>query len=195
MGIKTDKIEAHWNYLLAIENDLQTVSRFIELHEDNFKCFSIEISRLLMAASAEVDVVCKQLCKKINPKSNAGSINKYQEEILIKYNSIHNFKVLIPRHGLSLQPWKNWGIEKDNPPSWWTAYNKIKHHHHTHYHRGNLKNALNSVAGLFIMVLHLYDEKARLGELLHALKMLQVSEEYYAGASMGSYELGICYKI
>ena len=63
MGIKTTKVEAHWNYLLSIENDLEVVSRFIELHEDNFKCFSIEISRLLMAAAAEVDVVCKQICK------------------------------------------------------------------------------------------------------------------------------------
>ena len=56
MGIETNKTETHWNYLLSIENDLEIVSRFIELHKDNFQCFSIEISRILMAAGAESDV-------------------------------------------------------------------------------------------------------------------------------------------
>jgi len=73
MGIHSEKIETHWNYLLSIENDLETVSRFVELHKDNFQCFSIEISRLLMAASAEVDVVCKQICKKLDPKSRSST--------------------------------------------------------------------------------------------------------------------------
>ena len=71
MGIETKKIEVHWNYLLSIEKDLENISRFIELHDDNFECFSIELSRLLMTAAAEVDVVCKQICKKVNPKSKA----------------------------------------------------------------------------------------------------------------------------
>ena len=195
MGIKTEQIEAHWNYLLSIENDLEEVSRFVEFHEDNFQCFSIEILRLLMAAAAEVDVVCKQICKIIDPKSKAGSINKYQEEIVKEYTSIPGFKVIMPRYGLILQPWQNWGVQKRNPPLWWTAYNKIKHQRHTHYNRGNLENALNAVAGLFVMVIYLYSEKARLGELYPALKLLQVTEEHFGGQTMGSYEFGINYRI
>lgn len=195
MGIQTKQIEAHWNYLLSIESDLETVSRFVELHQENFQCFSIEISRLLMAAAAEVDVVCKQICKKIDSKSRVASINKYQEEILTAYNSIPDFKVIIPRHGLTLQPWQKWGVKKDNPPLWWTAYNKIKHQRHTHYHQGNLKNAVNAIAGLFVMVLYLYKDKAKLGELFPALKLLQVTEEHFGGQTMGSYEFGINYRI
>ena len=195
MGIQTKQIEAHWNYLLSIESDLETVSRFVELHQDNFQCFSIEISRLLMTAAAEVDVVCNQICKKIDPKYRADSINKYQEEIVKAYNSIPGFKVIIPRHGLTLQPWQKWGVKKDNPPLWWTAYNKIKHQRHTHYHSGNLKNVLNAIAGLFVMVLYLYREKAKLGELFPALKLLQVTEEHFGGQTMGSYEFGINYRI
>lgn len=195
MGIETKKIEVHWNYLLSIEKDLENISRFIELHGDNFKCFSIEISRLLMATAAEVDVVCKQICKKVNPKSKAGSINKYRDEILQVYNSIPDFKIIMPRYGLTLTPWKNWANQKNNVPFWWTAYNKIKHHRHTHYQRGNLENALNAVAGLFVMVLYLYREKARLGELLPALKLLQVTEEHFNGTTFGNYEFGINYNI
>jgi hypothetical protein len=195
MGIQTKQIEAHWNYLLSIEGDLETLSRFVELHQKNFECFSIELSRLLMAAASEVDVVCKQFCKIIDPKSRANSINEYQKVILKKYNSIPSFSVIIPRYGLTLQPWQNWGIKKDHPPLWWTAYNKIKHHRHTHYHNGNLKNALNAIAGLFIMVLYFYRDKAISGELFPALKLLHATEEHFGGQTMGSYEFGINYRI
>lgn len=195
MGIKTKPIEAHWNYLISIEEDLEAVSRFVELHEDNFQCFSIEISRLLMAAAAEVDVVCKQICRKINTKSRARSINKYQEEIVKAHNDIPGFRVIMPRYGITLQPWYNWGVKKNYPPLWWTAYNKIKHQRHTHYHRGNLKNALNAMAGLFVVVLYLYRDKAILGELVPALKLLQVTEDHFNGQTMGAYELGINFRI
>lgn len=75
MGITTHKVEPHWNYLFAIESDLERLSRFVEFDERNFDCFSLEISRVLLAAGAEIDVVCKQLCRNVDPTSTAGSIN------------------------------------------------------------------------------------------------------------------------
>lgn len=195
MVIKQRKIEVHWNYLISIERDLEHIARYIEFDKDNFQCFSIELSRVLMAAAAEVDVVCKQICKKINLNSRASSINKYREEILQVYNNIPQFKVTMPRYGLELTPWQNWKNKKDNVPFWWTAYNKIKHHRHTHYQGGNLNNCLNSVAGLFVMTLYLYREKANLGELLPALKILQVAQEHFRGFSGGGFEFGIVYNV
>ena len=62
MAITTTKIDSHWNYFLSVEADLLELSRFIEFDKRNYKCFSVEMARLLMAAAAEVDVVCKQLC-------------------------------------------------------------------------------------------------------------------------------------
>jgi len=50
-----------------------------------------------------------------------------------------------------LQPWINWGDNKN--PNWWTDYNKIKHHRHDYYKRAHLKNLLNSMAGLFVLLM------------------------------------------
>ena len=58
-----------------------------------------------------------------------------------------------------------------------------------------MKNALNAVAGLFVMVLYLYSDKARLGELVPALKLLQVTDDHFGGQTMGAYEFGINYRI
>lgn len=192
MVITSKKIEAHWNYLLAIEGDLERLSRFIEFDERNFECFSIEISRILLACGAEVDVVCKQICKELNPNSSANSINRYRDEIRAAYPAVPDFEVLLPRYGLRLKPWTNWN-EPRGVPIWWTAYNKIKHHRDTEYHRANLQNALNAVGGLFIIVLYLYKEKAEEGELVPSPKVLHVSEEHFGGVSHGGYEFGIAY--
>ena len=194
MANSSSKTEAHWNYLLAIEDDLERLSRFIEFDEGNFDCFSIEISRILLASGAEVDVVCKQICKKLNPRSSADKIHPYQNEILASYPTIPDFKVLLPRYGVTLTPWSNWNKLK-NPPDWWKAYNKIKHHRDAQYDQANLRNALNAVGGLFVMVLYLYKEKAEEGELLPATKILHVGEDRFEGITHSGYTLGICYKL
>jgi hypothetical protein len=58
-----------------------------------------------------------------------------------------------------------------------------------------LKNALNSVAGLFVMVLYLYRDKARLGELSPSPQLLRVDERHFGGATYGGYEFGTNYRL
>ncbi len=103
-----------------------------------------------------------------------------------------DFKVLLPRYGLTLTPWRSWDMP-NNPPKWWTAYNKIKHHRDAEYHQANLQNALNAVGGLFVMVLYLYKIKAELGELVPTPMLLHVNEEHDGGSTFGSYDLGNAY--
>ena len=184
----------HWNYFLAIEGDLERLSKFIEFDKENFHCFSIEIARILLSSAAEVDVVCKEICRKLNPISSADSINNYRDEIRMAYPGILNFEVMFPRHGLSLTPWNSWN-DSDGVPVWWTAYNKIKHHRNTEYYRANLENALNAVGGLFVLVLYLYKEKAELGELGPSPKLLHVSEDRFRGISHAGFTLNFVYDL
>lgn len=194
MGIHTLKIEPHWNYLLAVERDVEKISRYVEFDPKNFECFSIELARLLLACGAEIDVVCKQICRALNQNSRAESIGKYKTEIVAAYPDVPTFEVQIPRFGLVLHPWDEWRKPKGQP-LWWTAYNKTKHQRDSEYHRANLKNTLNAVAGLFVMVLYLYRRKATIGELVPATQLLRVSGEHYGGSTQGYYELGINYAI
>jgi len=192
MGIRTSGTEIHWNYFLSTEADLIELSRFVEFHPKNYNCFSVEMARLLMAAAAEVDVVCKELCTTINPASRAGSINQYRDEIVPAFPMIPTFEVVIPRYGLRLKPWTNWR-RPNNPPAWWTAYNKTKHHRHTEYHKACLKNVLNAVSGLFVICLYLNKGRAEAGELTPSPVVLRPSEERFRGISHGGLEFAIVY--
>ena len=91
-----------------------------------------------------------------------------------------------------MHPWDEWNTA-GGVPHWWTAYNKTKHERHTEYHQANLRNALNAVAGLFVMDLYLYREIAMTGELFPQPRLLRVGDAHYGGTAMGPYELGINY--
>ena len=184
MGIKAGKVRSHWNYFLAIERDLEVLSRYVEFDSRNFKCFSLEIARILLAAGAEVDVVCKLICRASDAGSTAATINAYRAELNTAIPEIATFEVLIPRFDLTLQPWEKWSGDS-GVPLWWTAYNKIKHDRDSQYHQANLKNALNAVAGLFVVVLYLYRRDAQAGELLPSPQLVGVGDEHTGGFIVG----------
>lgn len=194
MVIEAYKIEPHWNYLLAIERDLDELSRYVEFDKKNFDCFSIEIARILLASGAEVDVVCKRICRAVNAKSRAANINQYRSKIKPAFPAIPNFGVLLPRFGLRLTPWDEWNKE-NGVPLWWTAYNRIKHQRDTEFERANLKNALNAVAGLFVMVLYLYKDSAEAGGLVPSPQLLRVPDRVFGGGVCQGYEMGIQYRL
>ena len=144
---------AHWQYFLAIESDLENTARYVEVCEDNFRTFSVEYARILLSASAEVDVVCKLLCHELDPATICKNINDYRQCIITHYPKFPLFKVLVPRYGLGREPWLKWHEET---PSWWKSYNKVKHERNTHFAEANLENSLDAVGGLLCLLIAYY---------------------------------------
>lgn len=169
MAIKSTATKLHWTFFLAIERDVDTLSRYIEFDPSNFSCFSMEIARILLAASSETDIVCKQVCLQLNAGSKADNILQYRTELLAGIKHLPDFEVTVPRHGLALKPWDEWHDAANGTPLWWTAHNKVKHQRHSHYHEASLKNALNAVAGLYVILLYLYKADAEGGRLASTL--------------------------
>lgn len=192
MAIQRQDTLIHWNFFLSIEEDLDRLGRFVDFSA-NDETFSIEISRLFLAASAEVDVVLKQLCKKINPQSTASSINAYAAEVLNTLSSFKDFEVTIPQYGLILTPWTDWS--NTHPPFWWQDHNKVKHHRHEHFQKANLKNCLNSIAALYVSVLYLYKEEAENGNLLRLPRLFNVGDQFFRGTNMGRYGHSFIYNL
>ena len=154
MGIVTAESLQQWNYFMALESDLERLSRYVEFTDKNFSTFSIEIAHLFLAAASEVDVVAKDLCASLDKNSKAKSIDRYRQVITNYYPDIGTYQVMIPRHGLTFTPWENWASEKS--PLWWTSHNKVKHQRNEFYEKASLKNALNCMAALFLLDILLY---------------------------------------
>lgn len=187
--IDSEKTLVHWNYFLALENDLEQIVRYIEFAKKIFKTYSIELAHLLLTASSEVDVVTKALCKKINSKARTKNIDDYKKIIKKQLPDMIKEEVFIARYGLTLHPWKNW-IKEDNP-DWWHSYNYVKHERSSHFEKANLKNVLNAMAGLLVTVFYFYQQEyvsinaiysdvKQVTEMLRPeTKLLRLSEKYY----------------
>lgn len=163
MGIEVGPVRQHWNYFLALEGDLVQLSRYLEPATGNFSAYSLELARILITAAAEVDVVSKLLCKKVSPNSKARNIQQYRETVLPHHPELAVAVVDLPKFGLTLRPWDEW--THNATPYWWQAYNQVKHQRNDFFANASLKNALNAVSGLFVLLLCFYREEGAMGAL------------------------------
>lgn len=181
----------HWQYLLALDSDLKTVSRYVEIVPENFKTYSIEFVHLLLAAGSEIDVVAKAICKAVAPNEAAEKIDQYRRIITNAYPKFSNLTFSVPGSGIPLAPWKSWETPLPNTPKnpdWWTSYNKVKHYRDVRFGEANLENSINALAGLFAMVLYLY--QGGINELMPLPAMLVLDTPYYKPFSVrGTYHL------
>lgn len=158
----------HWNYFLAIEQDVINLSRYLEFCTDNFSAYSIEIARIIMTSTQEIDVIMKQICKtKNNPsRSEAG----YRRFIPTIYPKLMDREIEISKCELNFKPFEKWKLNQT--PEWWTANNKIKHERSTHFSKASLINMLNSVCALMLTNLYFYHSENKLNEMYSGTKML-----------------------
>jgi len=192
MGIQQTETPQHWNYLLSIEEDLFTLFRFVEPTESNMSTYSLELARILFSASSEVDVVAKLICNNLNSDTIAKNINDYRQIITDLIPRFYEVTVHLPRYGLILNPWKNWGSEKN--PDWWKAYNNVKHERNEHFQDANLMSTLNSVAALYVMLLFFYQEEAEEGQLSPNPRLLTVGKPFITDSLFYGVERTMVYK-
>jgi len=141
----------YWQHFLALEADYAATSRYVEFSQQNFRTFSIEYAKLLLAIGSEVDVLCKIICEKIDGAAKRDNIDDYRV-CLTAHSQIATEKVLIRRYDLACKPWEAWEHAKN--PSWWRSYNKVKHQRDTYFDEANLETCTNAIAGLFVAVIY-----------------------------------------
>ncbi|OCK41829.1 hypothetical protein BA195_13640 [Tenacibaculum soleae] len=147
----------YWEYYCALESDFKQMSRFIDYSDDNLKTYSIELTRILLSASSELDVIFKDICFLINPSSKPEKIDQYRIIIRENLNQIIDEKVSVGFHFFNVQPFKAW--ENNITPKWWKMHNKVKHQRNTYFKEANLENARDVICALFICVNYYYMKK------------------------------------
>ena len=139
-----------WAFYLRLENDFIKSLNYVEFTTDNYSTYSIEFERLLLSICSEVDVLCKLLCKEIAPAQSPSKIFEYTS-ILCGFSDFASSKVRFERTGLEIAPFST--MTPQCSPSWWQAYNKVKHARteNENYKNGNLENVFMSLSALYIL--------------------------------------------
>ena len=152
----------HWHYFIALDSDFATLSRYVAPAEPNLDTYSLEIARMLMAATQESDVVLRQLCKTLG-NTSASNEQAYRAFLPLKIPSFAKITINLPKHNLKSTPFDNWAVNQT--PKWWTANNKVKHQRDTHFFDASLRHLIDALSGLMISVIYLYRNEAEQGRL------------------------------
>lgn len=149
----------YWQYFIALESDLAHTTRFVEVVEANMETYSIEFARILLSAGAEVDVLFKILASQHGLAADPLNVVGYTQALHAKFPKLHALPILLPRYAAELFPWESLG--RGCTPIWWNAHTAIKHRRHLNYQKATLRNALDAVAGLFVLVCYLCHNELR----------------------------------
>lgn len=177
MAWNLERNNIHWHHFLSIESDLVRTSRFVEFHRDNMRTFSIELSRILLAACAKIEVIGKLIAHAHgeHPKNIVG----IRDFLMRQHASVSTAEVTLPRYGLTLVPWSAW--DRAESPDWWNAYNSIKHDHKDALIQASLNHSLDALGRLLILLL-LYCRTSGTDALMPATELLYPPKGFGAGA-------------
>ena len=172
-------VKSYWNYYLDLDYQMMVTRKYVDFDEVNFVTYSVEFLKLFQAVCSEIDVVGKMLANEVNsnfkPDDKTNNILKWWYEIQDWYTDWKK-KTVNFRQQYSLMPWDSFKVEylankKDSMyyrvsqadnfkvPTWWTAYNKVKHNRTSidketntqNYVKANLLNLSNAYAALYLL--------------------------------------------
>lgn len=150
---------SHWLYFLTLEQELIKLSHFVAIDERNFQTFSLELLKLYLSICSEVDVVARLLSKKVDFDAYSEktendkkfkNIKTYREIIYSLYPDISRAVISIKPGKISVVPWRS--FEEEKSPDWWQQYNEVKHTRDEFFHQANLKNTIDSLSGLLVLL-------------------------------------------
>ncbi|MED4126515.1 hypothetical protein FHP05_14785 [Cerasibacillus terrae] len=155
--------EMHWQYYLSIEKMLVKTNQYVTHSKKNKDAYSDEFASIILLSCSELDSLFRQLCdnygiqsesKYFKMKDYARVIGKYFGNdfgLATGINTINDDSIIIfPFEYIdATKPYANL--------KWWKDYQLIKHDRIKNVTKGNLLNAVNSVAAQFIILRELIE--------------------------------------
>lgn len=166
-------IKDHWNYFFKYENELMSSKKYVEFHAKNYNTFSDKYFELLMLICSEIENVSKFIVRYFDKDFDnieRPVINDWGYIILTNLKPIVECNVCF-NDEVVFNPWLNLlDLEKNatkranfkkgkKSPSWWLAYNNVKHDKdgiddeigEKNYTKANLKNVFYALAALYLL--------------------------------------------
>lgn len=138
-----------------LENSFLKIIEYVELDNDNYNTYSIQLINFIQACGSELDNCMKEICQCSHEKNV--SMKNYFLFMKSNYPHICKEKVDIIGKNIKLCPFEKWNEDCPSKSlTWWLAYTDIKHNRIKNYKEANLENALNILAAIYIVEMNYY---------------------------------------
>lgn len=157
----------NWYTYKYLENRMLETSRFVTLAPENVSTWSENLADLLNLIGSAIDTFFRNMhrCPTVSVRKEISDVQLRVSKRKNKKWNIYDFmdayeplyelsknEVMVP-FGLSSlgvrKPFENFGVRKE--PSWWTAYNHIKHEYYDKITEANLGNVIDALGALLIL--------------------------------------------
>jgi len=154
-----------WHTYQNLERDFIDVTRYVALERENGATYSERIAQLLLLTGSTVDSIFFEMrtSPSLDGKNGVAELRQNPEPNIGQYRDVYEpiYQLstvgVVAHHGLT-----NYGTIKPfdpflpkQSPSWWVAYNDIKHEFYQNWRKGTLDNLVRALGALFTLnVLH-----------------------------------------
>lgn len=151
----------YWPIYERLEKEICDFTFQVALSDNQLTVHSIKLAEYVLRICSECENCGKALITQLDPQVNASrysfprigntlirkaAFNTVKVEIIWPYQTLSNKQV---------QPFTVWSRRGKTNPPWFTAYNNLKHDRNVNMQDGNYTNAINALAGLFVLNLWL----------------------------------------
>jgi hypothetical protein len=151
----------YWKYYKDLEGQFENYLEQIPYFIGNEKAYSFRLASLILSIGAHIDSAFKEIIKFSEFQEKLPDISKNNRASIIDYYPIvleyklSKRKVMFKRlpEPEAVMPFQNFLKidDKFETPSWWQAYNKIKHHFSDNFQQANLQNTRDALSGAFLL--------------------------------------------
>jgi hypothetical protein len=132
------------DYYFETEKQFIELSRIIPL--DNLsETYSPNLFGILQMSCSQIINIMRLLCDKLELRYNDDNFPSFYEQLNV-HEVLEKQQVALLKAQGGVIPFRKNG---DEPPIWWTAYNKTKHNLPQGFKSGNIGNTTNALAGLY----------------------------------------------
>lgn len=163
-----------WKHYIALEQKFVETDKFVSIDSENYGTFSIEFEFLLGAICNEINVVMQRLVREYDQNYKCNTIKDFLK-FMFRIKDPFNLKLVnLELYNLDFFPWGEVETNKNNEitnyPTWWNAYNDLKHHRITrkmidgkitvinNFKKANLKNVLTALSALYLLEMKCIDK-------------------------------------
>jgi hypothetical protein len=158
---------ARFQYL-GIEGELEQAFRFVSPSDDNADAYSLKFAEIIRAGANAYEISARALYTKFYNDTDDINIFNYlalDHHLHLSDQTVSHFAALgdFPTHPEVCRPFaalacwdRNSKTEDKHIPSWWKAYNKVKHSNDGLKHHATLANAMAATAAVFLLIERIY---------------------------------------
>jgi hypothetical protein len=149
------QLETSRGQLMALRENLDRICRVVQPHRSNFGAFGHDIRNLLILAATEFEAQCKGILK-----ANSAPANNSSDYVRLHVPlRLEDYAIAFPYFPWldRLRPFAGWDAAAPTQSlDWFDVYSDVKQDRDRNFDHATLGQAINAVAGCFVMFLAQY---------------------------------------